>query len=307
MENAQKFNTNPATGCNNAEGFRIAEKYAKIGVVSNVVLTLMKAVAGVLGGSQAMIAEAMHSAADFIATVIVYISLKIAKKPADKNHPFGYGKAEVVSSAVVGVMLIGAGVLVLKTAFDTIMVGAAHKPGMIALYASIISMVVKEFLYRVTYKAAVKINSPSTMANAMDHRSDVFATLATFIGIGGAILGYPIMDPIAGAVVALFILKMGWDIIVDAVNQIMDKSPGDEMVLKLKDIILNTPGVQDAHDIRVRQSGPFYLVSFDICVDCSMNLTDAHRICEEARGNIFNEMDQIYEVRVHIDPHQCEI
>ncbi|MHC1719151.1 MAG: cation diffusion facilitator family transporter [Clostridiaceae bacterium] len=305
MENAQKLK--PVTGCDNSEGFRIAEKYAKIGVASNIILTLMKAVAGVLGGSQAMIAEAMHSAADFIATVIVYISLKIAKKPADEKHPFGYGKAEVVSSAIVGVMLLGAGVLVLKTAYDTIMGGASHTPGVIALYASIISMVVKEFLYRITYKAAVKVNSPSTMANAMDHRSDVFATFATFIGIGGAILGFPIMDPLAGAVVALFILKMGWDIIVDAVNQIMDKSPGDQIVLKVKDIILNTPGVKDAHDIRVRQSGPYYLVSFDICVDCSMNLTEAHVICEDVRGNIFNEMDQIYEVRVHIDPHLCEI
>lgn len=286
------------------QDFKTAEKWAVIGVVGNLILTILKAMAGIFGGSSAMVADAMHSASDIIASAVVYVSLKIARKPADEDHPFGHGKAEAISSAIVGLMLIAAGLGIIKTAYETISAGSLEAPGIIALYAAVFSIVVKEAMYRVTYKVGKRINSPSTIANAMDHRSDAFSSIATFVGIGGAILGYPIMDPIAGGLVALFILKMGYDIIVDAANQIMDKSPEKQKVALIREAVLNTPGVESAHGIRVRQSGPFYLVDLDICVDKEVSLGKAHEIGDITRGNVYKAIDKIYEVRVHIDPHQ---
>jgi cation diffusion facilitator family transporter len=284
------------------EDFKTAEKWAIWGAVINVVLTAIKGIAGVVGGSSAMVADAMHSASDIVSSAVVYVSLKIAKKPADEDHPFGHGKAEAVSTSIVGLMLIAAGIEIILSAYHAISSGSLKAPGYIALYAAILSIVVKEALYRVTYNAGKRINSPSTMANALHHRSDAFSSIATLVGIGGAILGYPIMDPLAGAIVALFILKMGYDIIIEAVNQIMDKSPKKDKIALIKEAILNTPGVESTHDIRVRQSGPFYLVDLDICVDKNLSLDKAHEIGDITRNNVFQSVDKILEVRVHIDP-----
>lgn len=295
---------NLADNARHDKDFKTAEKWAIIGVIGNLVLTAFKAFAGIVGGSSAMVADAMHSASDIIASAVVYVSLKIAKKPADEEHPFGHGKAEAISAAIVGLMLIAAGIQILRTAYASISSGSLHAPGIIALYAAITSIVVKEGMYRVTYSVGKRINSPSTIANALDHRSDAFSSIATFVGIGGAILGYPIMDPIAGGLVALFILKMGYDIVVDATNQIMDKSPEKEKVGLIKEAVLNTPGVESAHGIRMRQSGPFYLIDLDICVDKGVSLDEAHKIGDIARDNVYKALDKVYEVRVHIDPHQ---
>lgn len=296
------LNSGPQDLDRHREDFRTAERWAIIGVTGNIMLTAFKAFAGIVGGSSAMVADAMHSASDIVASAVVYISLKIAKKPADEDHPYGHGKAEAISSAIVGMMLIAAGLGIIKTAYETITGGSIHKPGIIALYAAIISIVTKEIMYRLTYKVGKRINSPSTIANAMDHRSDAFSSVATFIGIGGAILGYPVMDPIAGGLVALFILKMGYDIIKDAANQIMDKSAEKEKLDKIKEVVMSTQGVRDAHDIRVRQSGPFYLVDLDICVDSNASIAEAHEICDIARNNVYKAIDKVNEVRVHIDP-----
>ena len=295
---------NSLDNAKHAEDFKTAERWAIIGVVGNIILTAFKAFAGIVGGSSAMVADATHSASDIVASAVVYISLKIAKKPADDEHPFGHGKAEAISTSIVGLMLIAAGIQIIRTAYISISSGSIHAPGIIALYAAVLSIVVKEAMYRFTYKVGKRINSPSTIANAMDHRSDAFSSIATFIGIGGAILGYPIMDPIAGGVVALFILKMGFDIIADAANQIMDKSPEKNKVDLIREAVLKTSGVESAHDIRVRQSGPFYLVDLDICVNKSISLDKAHEIGDITRSNVYSAIDKIFEVRVHIDPHQ---
>lgn len=286
------------------DDFKTAEKWAIIGIVGNLVLTVFKGFAGIVGGSSAMVADAMHSASDIVASAVVYFSLKIAKKPADDNHPFGHGKAESIASAIVGGMLLTAGFGIIKNSYDTIMAGSIESPRMIALYAAIISIVVKESMYRATYKVGKRINSPSTIANAMDHRSDAFSSIATFIGIGGAIVGFPIMDPIAGGLVALFIIKMGYDIISDSAGQIMDKSADSEIVAEILKAVLDTPGVESTHDVRVRQSGPFYLVDLDICVDKEKSLGTAHEICDLARLKVFESVEKISEVRIHVDPYK---
>lgn len=286
----------------NNKDFEIAERWAIIGFVGNLVLSIVKAWAGVVANSNAMIADAVHSASDIFASLFVYISLKIAKRPADENHPYGHGKAEVISTLIVGVMLALAGIQIIRTSMNTITDGNIAVPGNLALYAAILSIVVKELMYRFTYRVGKKINSPSTIANALDHRSDAFSSVATLIGIAGAKLKFPILDPIAGIVVAFFIMKMSYEITREAVKQIMDESPGKEKINEIKDIAMSVDGVLDAHYIRIRRSGSVYFVDMDIVTSQNITIREAHDICEIVREKIFTMLERIEEVRVHIDP-----
>lgn len=289
---------------NKNNDFKTAELWAIIGMVGNIILSIVKFGAGILGNSSAMVADAIHSASDIVASFFVYVGIKISKKPADESHPYGHYKAEVITTLIVGVMLWIAGVEIIKTAYETIQSGEIETPGMIALVAAVVSIVTKEVMYRLTYRAGKRINSPSTIANAMDHRSDAYSSVATLIGIGAARLGFPIMDPVAGIVVSLFIFKMGYEIVIEAVKQIMDESVGDEMIGEVESIAQAVEGVQDTHFIRIRQSGSVYLVDMDIVVCRMLTIEQAHAICEEVRETILGRFQKVEEVRIHIDPVQ---
>ncbi len=290
--------------CTLDKDFHVAEHWAKIGIIGNILLTTVKAAAGIFGNSTAMVADAIHSASDILASAAVFVSLRIAKQPADKSHPYGHGKAEALCTFIVGMLLVLAGLQIFRSGFLSIRRGGIETPGIIALYAAILSITTKEIMYRLTMQVGKRINSPSTMANALDHRSDAFSSIATLIGISGARLGFPVLDPIAGMVVSLFILKMGIDIIKDGTRQIMDSSVSEDWVGDIHTIASSVRGVKDAHWIRTRQSGMHYLVDLDIIVDKDLALADAHAIADQVRDRIMSELDKIYEVRVHVDPDQ---
>ncbi|MCG8551975.1 MAG: cation diffusion facilitator family transporter [Desulfobacterales bacterium] len=282
--------------------FQTARYWAVVGFVGNSGLAVLKGWAGIVSNSSAMIADAVHSASDIFASVFVYISLKIAQKPADKEHPYGHGRAEVISTLVVVGMLVAAGVEIIRTAIATIRHGSLSAPGDVAVYVAILSVIINELMYQFTYRAGVKTNSPSTIANAMDNRSDAFSSIAALIGIIGAKLKYPVLDPIAGIVVALFIFKMSYGIAMDAVGQIMDESVGEKKNQEVKALALTVNGVRNVHGIRVRQSGAVFLVDLDIVVDPKITVEMAHEIGESVREMIRVQMDKVSDVRVHIDP-----
>lgn len=282
--------------------FQTARYWAVVGFVGNFGLAIVKGWAGIVANSSAMIADAVHSASDIFASVFVYISLKIAQKPADEEHPYGHGRAEVISTLVVVGMLAAAGVEIIRTSIATIRQGSLHAPGDFAVYVAILSVVVNELMYQFTYRAGVKTNSPSTIANAMDNRSDAFSSIAALLGILGAKLKYPVLDPVAGIVVALFIFKMSYDIAMDAVGQIMDESVGEEKIQKVTTLALTVNGVKNVHGIKVRQSGAAFLVDLDIVVDPKITVEMAHDIGESVREMIRVHMDRVSDVRVHIDP-----
>ncbi|MGD9826066.1 cation diffusion facilitator family transporter [Desulfobacter sp.] len=282
--------------------FQTARYWAVVGFAGNFGLTVLKGWAGIVSNSGAMVADAVHSASDIFASLFVYISLKIAQKPADKEHPYGHGRAEVISTLVVVGMLVAAGVEIIRTAITTIRHGCLHAPGNWAVYAAILSIVVNELMYQFIYRAGVKTNSPSTIANAMDNRSDAFSSIAALIGIIGAKLKYPVLDPVAGIVVALFIFKMSYDIAMDAVRQIMDESAGEKKIQEVKNLALAVNGVKNVHGIRVRRSGASFLVDLDIVVDPKITVEMAHDIGESVREIIRVHMDKVSQARVHIDP-----
>jgi len=282
--------------------FETARYWAVVGFAGNFGLTVLKGWAGIVSNSSAMVADAVHSASDIFASVFVYISLKIAQKPADKEHPYGHGRAEVISTLVVVGMLVAAGVEIIRTALTTIRHGSLNSPGNAAVYAAILSVLVNELMFQFTYRAGVKTNSPSTIANAMDNRSDAFSSIAALIGIIGAKLKYPVLDPVAGIVVALFIFKMSYNIAMDAVAQIMDESVGEKKIQEVTTLALTVNGVKNVHGIRVRQSGAAFLVDLDIVVDPKITVEMAHDIGESVREMIRVHMDKVSDVRVHIDP-----
>lgn len=282
--------------------FQTARYWAVVCFAGNFGLAVLKGWAGLVSNSSAMVADAVHSASDILASIFVYISLKIAQRPADKEHPYGHGRAEVISTLVVVGMLLAAGVEIIRTAITTIRHGCLHGPGNLAIYAAILSIVVNELMYQFTYRAGVKTNSPSTIANAMDNRSDAFSSIAALIGIIGAKLKYPVLDPVAGIVVALFIFKMSYGIAMDAVGQIMDESVGEAKNQEVKMLALTVNGVKNVHGIRVRRSGACFLVDLDIVVDPKITVQMAHDIGESVREMIRVHMDKVNDVRVHIDP-----
>ncbi|NDY73311.1 hypothetical protein DO021_18120 [Desulfobacter hydrogenophilus] len=286
----------------NDKDFQTARYWAVVGFAGNFGLTVLKGWAGIVSNSSAMVADAVHSASDIFASVFVYISLKIAQKPPDKEHPYGHGRAEVISTLVVVGMLAAAGVEIIRTAITTIRHGCLDTPGNAAIYAAILSVIVNELMFQFTYRAGVKTNSPSTIANAMDNRSDAFSSIAALIGIIGAKLKYPVLDPVAGIVVALFIFKMSYDIAMDAVAQIMDESVGENKVQEVTKLALAVNGVNNVHGIRMRQSGAVFLVDLDIVVDPKITVQMAYDIGESVREMIRVHMDKVSDVRVHIDP-----
>lgn len=286
-----------------AANFKTGEKWAIIGVVGNLFLTLVKYIAGFVGNSSAMIADATHSASDIIASAVVFCSMKIAKKPRDKGHPYGHGGAEVIATMAVAIFLFLAGLSILFNSINVIKEGNVQAPGVIAFIAAIISIVTKEIMFRATYAVGKRINSPSLIANAWDHRSDVYSSIGTVIGIGGALLGFPILDPIAGAVVSLFILHMAWNIAKDGLDQIMSASCKPEVVDAISEHVREVDGVMDVQGIRAKQSGPYIMIDLRIYVQPDISITEAHDIAAAVRTNLFNTVEHTYDVLVHVEPY----
>jgi cation diffusion facilitator family transporter len=281
---------------------KTTEKWIKIGIFANIALAIVKGWAGLVSNSSAMIADAMNSTSDIVSSVFIFVSLKIAKKPPDKKHPYGHYKVEVIASMVIGLMLGMLAYQVVSTGIRIILRGNYSTPGSTALYVAVLSIIVKEVLYRFTYKAGIESNSPATIANAKDHRSDVLATSATFLGILGARMGYPILDPLAGIIISGFIAKMAFEILMEATGQIMDESADENKIKEIEEIAEGVKGVVNAHDIRMRRSGSVYLIDMDIVVPSYYTIKEAHDVCEVVREKIFEDIDNTKEVIVHIDP-----
>ncbi|MBI4743945.1 MAG: cation transporter [Actinobacteria bacterium] len=282
---------------------RLAENTTAIGVVVNVVLTLFKFIAGFMGNSQAMIADATNSASDVFATVIVYISLKFAKQPVDEKHPYGHGRAESIAAAIVGFLLAGGGAAILFIAMRSIIVGEYSSPKIIALIAAAVSIVSKETLFRFTIKVGKKLESPAIIANARDHRADVYSSTASLTGVGGAILGFPVFDSIAGAGVSLFIIKTGYDVIHDAFGELMDAMPSKEVVEEIASIAEDIKGVEHVHEIKARKMGQYILVDLKVEIDPEITVADGHMIASEIRRTVMDKVSNVSDVMVHVNPH----
>ena len=289
--------------------YKEGERITLICLIGNLLLCLVKYLAGIIGRSQAMIADATHSASDVVATVVVLLGVKIIQKPWDDNHHFGHGKIEFLCSTFVGFTLLYASIHIALNTLTTISNASFSTPSMIAVAAAVLSIVVKEAMYHVTMRVGTKLNSESIKANAWDHRSDALSSVGTFIGIGGSILGQHFgiawlryLDPIAAFIVALLIFKVAAEILIKAIQGLMDTSPNKEVIQKIRDISKAVPEVCEVGYVKARYTGPAMWIDMAIYLDETLSIKDGHDIAETVRLSIIDQFQSIDHIIIHVDP-----
>jgi cation diffusion facilitator family transporter len=275
-----------------------------LGAVTNAILVALKAAAGLAGGSSVLVADAAHSLSDLVTDILVLFGLRVGAKPPDEEHPYGHGRYETLSTAVLaGVLLVVAAGI----AWDaSSRFGEPVRPAMITLWVAALSIAVKETLFHVTLRVGQRCNSSLVIANAWHHRSDALSSVAAFAGILGARMGFPILDPAAAVVVAALIAKMALRLLGEAIREITDATLQREILQELGAEIRRLPGVVNLHELRARRMGPRLLVDLHVEVDGSTTVSDGHQVAERVRQLVFQKQAGVSEVLVHIDPEPDE-
>jgi cation diffusion facilitator family transporter len=283
-----------------------------IGSFVNFILTIGKIIAGIVGHSSAMIADGIHSLSDFITDVIVIVFIKVSGKEKDKNHHYGHGKFETFATVLISLALLIVGIGILITAagkiIDSLKGEVIEKPGYIALYAAIVSIIFKEGLFWYTKIEGKHLNSQAMVANAWHHRSDAFSSIGTALGITGAILlgeRWRILDPIAGIIVSFFILKVAWDIAKPSIDELLDTSLPEATEKELEEIIAGTEGVENFHNLRTRKIGEIISVEVHIKVDKNMTVELSHEITTVIESEVRNRFGERAHVIVHVEPFRA--
>ena len=264
---------------------KIAMRVSRNSIYGNLLISIAKFLAGVIGHSSAMISDAIHSASDVFSTIVVMIGVKIGGKESDKNHQYGHERLESVASLILALTLAVTGCGIGYGGLKTIIAGSEgasiQVPTALPLAAAILSIVAKEGMYWYTMRAAVQINSGALKADAWHHRSDALSSVGSLVGIGGAMLGYPILDPIASVIICVFILKAAFDIFRDAIGKMTDEACDDRMVEAVKALVVRQQGVLALDDIKTRMFGNKAYVDIEIAVDGNLLLKEAHNILQK--------------------------
>ncbi len=290
---------------NEQEYEKVAMKVSKVSIIANLALTILKLAAGVIAHSGAMISDAIHSASDVFSTIVVIIGIKISGKASDKDHPYGHERMECVAAIVLATILAATGLGIGYTAVEKIAGGNYANlvvPGMMALVAAILSIVVKEGMYQYTRVYARKIDSGALMADAWHHRSDALSSVGALVGIAGARMGFPILDPVASVVICFFIEKAAYEIFMDAVDKMVDKACDEEVEAELTECALSQEGVQGVDLLHTRVFGNKIYVDIEIRVDGEMRLRDAHGIAEHVHDAIEKNFSKVKHIMVHVNP-----
>lgn len=278
-----------------------ATKAILVGALGNFLLSVMKIVAGIVGRSTALVADGVHSLSDLLTDTVVLFTYRISQIPADENHPYGHGKVENLGATLIGAVIIAVGVGLLYETWSVIRSGRQQVPTLIAAVVAGLTILIKEGLYQYTQMMGEKESSPSVSAKAWDHRADAALSAATLLGIIGAMLGYPILDPIAAAVVALGILHVGYGIVRGGIHDLMDAGMSESQALEIAQLIKSIPGVIRSHDLRSRKVGGDFLLDVHIQVDKESSVTEGHQVAEAVRRRLIREEDHIQDVMVHVD------
>ncbi len=287
----------------------IAMRVSTVSIMVNLLLSFFKLMAGIFGASGAMISDAIHSASDVFSTFIVMIGVTISNKKSDKEHPYGHERLECVASIILAVVLLATGIGIGMNGIQKIISdidNVIEVPKSMALIAAIVSILVKEWMYWYTRAAAKKINSGALMADAWHHRSDALSSIGAFIGIFGARLGFPVLDPIASVVICIFIGKAALDIFKDATDKMVDKSCDEETVKEMRSLMMGETGVKGIDVLRTRMFGAKIYVDVEISVDENILLKEAHEIAEQVHEAIEKAFPQVKHCMVHVNPFMEE-
>ena len=281
----------------------VTMRISAVGIVCNVALTLFKLIAGIVANSAAMVADAVHSASDIVGSFVVMIGAVISNKAPDTEHPYGHEKLECIASVILGNILVAVGALIGYNGILKIVSGETlTAPGTLALIAAVASILVKEALYWYTILGAKKINSVSLKAEAWHHRSDALSSIGSFVGILGARLGVPVLDPIASVVICLFIFKVAYGIFRESIDRLIDHACCDETVEQMRETLAAVPGVLAVDDIKTRLFGSRTYVDVEIAADGDLPLREAHAIAEAAHHTLEREFPEVKHCTVHVNP-----
>ena len=284
-------------------------KVTLVGGAVNVVLLVFKFVAGILGHSAAMVADAVHSLSDFVTDVIVLVFVRISSKPKDKSHDYGHGKYETLAMTIIGLALLAAAIGIIyggavKIA-DWLGGQQLEAPGMLALWAALLSIVLKEAVYRYSMVKARQLNSQAVEANAWHHRSDALSSVGTAIGIGGAIfLGqrWTVLDPVASVIVGAFIVKVAVELLSRGIGDLLEQSLPDEIESEILQLATTVEGIAEPHDLRTRRIGNHYAIELHILVDGDIPLREAHDRASEVEELLKSHYGEDTHVVVHVEP-----
>lgn len=283
----------------------VIRRLSMVSLIGNALLSGFKLLAGVWGHSGAMISDAIHSFSDVLTTFIAWFGVKVSRRAADASHPYGHERLECVASLFLGIVLMGTGIGVGRAGLETIFSGQYETitpPGAIALVAAVLSIVSKEAMYWYTRYYAKLIRSDAFMADAWHHRSDAFSSIGSLIGIGGAMLGFPVMDSVASVVICVFILKVAYDILKDAVVKMLDTSCGEQYEEELQKFVSEQKDVVCVDTLHSRMFGSKVYVDLEIEVDGSKTLQEAHDVAERVHTELERRFPDIKHVMVHLNP-----
>ena len=280
-----------------------------VGSVVNIFLTVLKVIAGIVGRSTAMVADGLHSLSDLLSDIVVIVFVKISSKGRDKNHDYGHGKFETFATLIISLMLIVVAANLMSGGIGKIRLilngGEVSSPGMIALWAAVVSILSKELLYRYTIIQGKALNSPMMIANAWHHRSDAFSSIGSLLGIAGAIfLGdkFVILDPITGCVISVFIFVMAVKMSVPAIKELLDVSLPDDIEAKIEETAKSIPGVIDLHELKTRREGPGIVMEGHLVLDSEISLKQAHDISKKVEEALRKEFGAETQISLHLEP-----
>lgn len=283
----------------------LAARVSLVTVAGNALLSALKLFAGVAASSGAMISDAVHSMSDILTTFAALFGVQVSKKKSDLRHPYGHERIETITSMALALILLVTGLGIGWSGLSKILGGnydSLAVPGLLALAAAAVSIAAKEVMFWYTRHYAKLMDSPSFMADAWHHRSDAFSSVGSLIGIAGARLGFPIMDPIASLVICLFIFKVAFDILLTALKNIMDSSCGEDYERQLREFIRSQDGVMGVDLLRTRMFGNKIYVDAEISADGSKSLYKTHAIAENVHKGIEEAFPQVKHIMIHVNP-----
>ncbi|MCQ2112088.1 MAG: cation diffusion facilitator family transporter [Bacteroidaceae bacterium] len=282
------------------------------GALCNVLLTIFKFIAGMVSGSAAMVADAVHSLSDLISDAVVLVFSRLSAKESDRKHDYGHGRYETIGTLCVSVILLYvAGEMLVHAVKQIISVyhgETLQVPGLLALWAALVSIAMKEWLYQWTARVGKRINSPVMIANAWHHRTDAISSVASALGIGGAyLLGgqWVVLDPLVGGLISIFIFVIGVKMILSAFKELTDTSLSDEEEHHIQSIMCSVEGVRNVHHIQTRRMGHYFVIDAHIVVDSSLTVAEAHDITDNVESALHVEYGNETHISLHVEPLEC--
>lgn len=289
--------------------FKQAEFAAMVGVVGNIILAILKGAVGVISESRALVADAIHSASDVAGSLAVFIGVRAAKQPPDEDHPYGHGKAESIAAIIVAVLLFLVGIEIGKSSFESFFEDI-EAPKLLAIYAVIISIIVKEWMFQYKYRLGKKIKSDAIIANAYEHRSDVYSSIAALVGIGAAIIGQRMginwlvyADPVAGLFVSILVIKMAWRLGSESIHATLDHVLHEEDIVGLKATVNKIYEIKKIDELHAREHGHYVIIDIKVSVDPHITVEEGHNIGKLVKEKLMSEHEHVQNVFVHINPY----